>query len=189
MKKHFLIIASIVSFLGLWSCEETEIFLGDAGKPADLKGIWTTYVTDTTGLITKTYYLANPKEDDGDQTYRDTVVTDSTQLTFEFVDGVIATNDSVVVTSQKRLNGVYQAPVNLPAGRWRYALGSSKGEDKSGVTYFNIYDFRYPNNTVTGYAQTYTYRMLSTSSMEIRWVATNGSPQNIQNFKAVLYKQ
>lgn len=181
MKKYYLIVLLIGTMMCNWSCKKTDIPLNKAGNPADFTGTWL-----TANYVSKTSYLANRPNSKNDVTYRDTTVIDSTTLTFKFG---LARIDSVQVIAVKKLNGVNQAPVNLPAGKWSFALGSTTGSDLTGTTYFNVYQTAYPINLVTGYGNIYTYKMTSSSSMEIRWTATSGTPQNSIDYKAVLNKQ
>jgi len=180
MKKYYpLIIIGIV--FCICSCEKTEISLNTKGDPATFAGTWA-----TANYIDKTYYLANKANERNDITYRDTTVVDSTTLTFNF--GRVRA-DSVQVTAVKILNKVPQTPVNLAAGRWSFTLGTSTGDEMSGVNYFLIYQTNYPQNVFNGYGTSYTYKMVTASQMEIQWVVTSGNAYATIEYKAVLNKQ
>jgi len=182
MKKYYLIIIIAIVFC-IYGCEKTEISLNKEGDPASITGTW---VTDN--YIEKTYYLANPITPAGDITYRDTTVVDSTTLTFVFGAGRI---DSVQVTAVKTLNGVQQAPVPLANTPWSFTLGTSTGDEKTGLNYLLIYQPRTPGNGVPSgsYGTSYTYNMLSATQMNIKWVVTNSTSYNTLQYKAILNKQ
>ena len=179
MKKYYLIIIIGIVFC-IWSCEKTEIFLNKAGDPAAFTGTW-----GTENYIDKTTYLANKPTISNDITYRDTTVVDSTTLTFTF--GAVRL-DSVQVRAVTIVKKIPQTPVLLPVGRWSFTVGTSTGEEKSGVNYFLIYEKDYPHNQFKGYGTTYTYEMMSPSKMEIRWVVTSGNAYATIKYKAVLNK-
>ena len=180
---NLLIIIGIV--FCIWSCEKTEISLNSKGDPTTLTGTWV-----TANYISMTKYLANPQTAaqilSGDITYRDTTVVDSTTLTFSF--GAVRA-DSVQVTAVKTLNKVQQAPVKLANTPWSFTIGTSTGDEKSGVSYFLIYQPLSPGNGANGYGTSYTYKLLSPTQMDIQWVSTSGSPQSSLQYEAILNKQ
>jgi len=183
MKKYYLIIIVIVFCIA--SCKKTEIYLNSKGDPATFTGAWV-----TANYISLTKYLANPQTAaqklSGDFTYRDTTMVDSTKLTFVF--GAVRV-DSVQVTAVKTLNKVQQAPVKLANTPWSFTIGTSTGDEKSGVSYFLIYQPLAPGNTANGYGTSYTYTMLSTTQMSIKWASTSGTAYNSLQYEAILNKQ
>jgi hypothetical protein len=180
---NVLIIIGIV--FCIWSCEKTEISLNSKGDPTTFTGTWV-----TTNYISITKYLVNVQTPAqklaGDFTYRDTTVVDSTTLTFVFGAGRV---DSVQVTAVKILNKVPQAPVKLANAAWSFTIGTSTGDEKSGVSYFLIYQTLAPGNTANGYGTSYTYKLLSPTQMDIQWVSTNGTAYNSLQYEAILNKQ
>jgi len=184
MKKYFLILSIGLVFC-IWGCEKTEIFLNSIGDPASFKGTWV-----TANYISVTKYLVNKQTPEqllsGDFTYRDTTVIDSTSLTFVF--GAVRV-DSVQVTAVKTLNKVQQAPVKLANTPWSFSVGTSTGDEKSGVDYFLVYQPGAPGNSANGYGTSYTYKMLSATQMNIKWAVTSGTAYNSLLYEAVLNKQ
>jgi hypothetical protein len=184
MKKfRFIIFIGIV--FCILSCEETEIALNPKGDLSSFTGTWV-----TANYISVTSYLANAQtvaqKLSGDITYRDTTVIDSTTLTFVFGAGRI---DSVQVTAVKTVKKVQQPPVKLAASPWSFTVGTSTGDEKSGVNYFLIYQPNAPQNTANGYGTSYTYSMLSATKMNIKWATTSGTAYNSLQYEAVLNKQ
>lgn len=163
------------------SCETTDIFLNPGGDLSTFTGTWV-----TENYINVTQYLANPITADGDITYRDTTVVDSTTLTFVFG---AARPDSVQVTAVTTLMGVKKPAVNLAKSRWSFTLGTSTGDEKSGVPYFLIYQLQAPGNTANGYGTSYTYQMLTPGRMNIKWVSTNSTSYKSLLYEATLIKQ
>lgn len=180
MKKYYPIIIIGIVFC-ICSCEKTEISLNEKGDLTAFKGTWI-----TADYINKKYYLANKVNENNDITYRDTTVVDSTTLTFNF--GSVRA-DSVQVTAVKIVNKVPQAPVKLAAGRWSFTVGTSTGDEMSGINYFLVYQTDFPQNIFNGYGTSYTYKIITDTRMEIQWVVTSGNAYATVEYAAVLNKQ
>lgn len=183
MKKYIIISAIIGLILSIWSCEENETWLNQAGNPADLKGTWV-----SSNYVEKTAYLANPADAKNDIYYRDTVSIDSTNLTFSFGE---VRADSVQITAVKTVKGITQTPLKLASGRWSFSVGTTLDGEKAGAKYFTVYQTALPHNAVVAntYGTTYTYKLLESNKMEIKWVVSDASPQKNVNYKAILNKQ
>jgi len=192
MKKNKLIqimVLFVLLITALSGCEETIWPDVAPGNRADYLGTWT-----AAGFRAKTTYIRTQDLVTKDFSARDTTVTDSIMMKFEFgipkASGQLV-EDSVRITTTQTLKGVIQNPV-IKTGS--YTIGETEANEYAGkALYINFWEKA--ANVHSGFANpvaepftTYTVIKKTGSEMELSWVLYNNTSQSSTMYKVALKK-
>ena len=192
MKKNSIypiITLFAVLVLVMTGCEETEWPNVSRVNRADYLGTW-----NASGFRSKITYIRTQDLVTKDYSARDTTVTDSVMMKFEF--GIAKASgqmieDSVRITTILTKNKVAQTPV-IKTGT--YTIGETEGGDYTGkAVYINVWEKT--ANLHTGFANpiaepytTYTVAKKTGGDMELWWVLYNNTAQSSIKYKVGLRK-
>jgi len=192
MKKNKLfqiMVLFVLLITALSGCEETIWPDVTPGNRADYLGTWM-----AAGFRTKTVYIRTQDLVTKDFSARDSLITDSIMMKFEFgipnASGKML-EDSVRITTTQTLKGVIQNPV-IKTGS--YTIGETDANEYAGkALYINVWEKA--ANVHAGFANpvaepftTYTVIKKTGSEMELSWVLYNNTAQSSAVYKVALKK-